>query len=321
VATDPDTVTSAPTFELKRFAWGTPDRLEVSGTFGGLPEVRADASPVLVLKAGESVYRLPAVPDSVDGPPQDGRIWQAEFAWQEAPVAFDLAQLQLGSDLAVELPEPGARKRVGRPRMLEARTTLADDADAPRPETPSEILDGSATAVGSQVELLTAQEEIREVRVALQQTQQELARARDDLQAERERRAGDGERYHEGLAKVRGAAEEAMALEQSAAQQLGSDLLGARETIEALRSELESAATARTEAESAAQAETEALREQVAKLEKDSAEAERLRSELGRTRTRADTAHAVLEKTRGAVEQARNDAERLLRRLTTDRAT
>lgn len=333
MATDHETET--PTFELKRFAWGAPDRLEVAGTFGGLPETRPD-SAVLVVHAGETVHELPAVADSADQPLEDGRAWQAEFAWQEAPVAFDLAELRLGPDLVVELPEPGARKRLGRPRVLEVRSTLAGEAEAPRAETlalvpdpPPErvIREGSAASVGSQVELLAAQEEVREVRVSLQQTQEELTRASDDLRAERERRAGDGERFQEGLAKVRQAAEEALAVEQSAAQQLGSDVREAHETIEAqradleaLRSELESATNARAEAESAAQAETKMLREQVAKLETNGAELKRLRSELDRTRARAETARAELEEAREAVEQARNDAERLLGRLTNIRA-
>jgi hypothetical protein len=81
------------TFELRRFAWGTPDRLELSGTFGGLPETPTGAAPVLVVQAGERVHRLPAVPDSLDGPPADGRVWQAQFAWQDPPVAFHGAEL------------------------------------------------------------------------------------------------------------------------------------------------------------------------------------------------------------------------------------
>ena len=314
MATDHETET--PTFELKRFAWGAPDRLEVAGTFGGLPETRPD-SAVLVVHAGETVHELPAVADSAHQPPEDGRAWQAEFAWQEAPVAFDLAELRLGPDLVVELPEPGAKKRLGRPRVLEVRSTLADEAEAPRAETlalvpdpPPErvIREGSAASLGSQVELLAAQEEVREVRVSLQQTQEELTRARDDLRAERERRAGDGERFQEGLAKVRQAAEEALAVEQSAAQQLGSEVREAHETIEAQRADLE------------ALAETNMLREQVAKLETNAVELKRLRSELDRTRARAETARAELEEAREAVEQARNDAERLLGRLTNIRA-
>ena len=111
------------TFELKRFAWGTPDRLEVSGVLGGLPDTPAEASVrVLVVKAGDTVHRLPAIPESLDGPPADGRPWQAQFAWQDPPFAFAGAELRIGEELAVDLPEPSMKRRLVRPRTLEVRT-------------------------------------------------------------------------------------------------------------------------------------------------------------------------------------------------------
>ena len=329
--------TAAPTFELKRFAWATPDRLELSGMFGGMQDAPADAPPVLVVRAGDRVHRLPAVPDSVSGPPEDGRVWQAHFAWQDAPVAFDVAELQLGAGLVVELPEPGAKRRLLRAQVLEVRTAQARGADA-RPDTmekartpgtPAAVTgkrdgpEAETASISSQVEVIAAQEEVREVRVAMQQTQAELTRAREDLQAERERRAGDGERFREGLAKVRESAEKALATEHSASQRLGTDLREAHKAIEAkdaalatLRGELEAAAAARTQAEAEALADADALRKTVAKLERDAKETERVRTELERSRARATAARTELEKTHGSVAQARSDAERLLARLT-----
>ena len=331
------TLMTAPTFELRRFAWGTPDRLEVSGMFGDLPATPADA-PVLVVRAGETVHRLPAVPDSLDGPPADGRVWQAQFAWQDPPVAFRGAELQLGADLIVELPEPGSKRRLARPRMLKVRTAPAGGAD-PRPEIkpvardpqgrrdPQSSGNGRAPSVGSQVELLAAQEEVREVRAQLQQTQAELTRTREDLQSERERRAGDGERFREGLAKVRESAERALTAEQVTVTQLGTDLREARTEVEtkdaameALRKQVEAAGAARTQAEAKAQDEAETLRKQVAKLESDGKETERLRSELASRAAQIDATRTELEKAHGAIDQARSDAERLLGRLTSIRA-
>ena len=326
------TLTMAPTFELRRFAWGTPDRLEVSGTFGGLPDLAADDTPVLVVKAGEIVHRLPAVPESLGGPPADGRVWEAQFAWQHPPVAFSTAELQLAADLIVELPEPGSKRRLARPRMLKVRTISAGAAEppaqpaqaAPEPEAP---VNKRAASVGSQVELLAAQEEVREVRAGLQQTQAELTRAREDLQAERERRAGDSERFREGLAKLRQSAEDALTAEQVMVTQLGTDLRDAQAEIEtknaaleALRTQLEAADAARTEAEASALAETEALAEQVAKLENDGKEIERLRSELASRAAQIDATRAELETAHSAVDQARSDAEKLLGRLASIRA-
>jgi hypothetical protein len=315
-------LTTTPTFELRRFGWGTPDRLEVSGMFDGLRDTPAGAAPVLVVREGESVHRLPAVPDSFDGPPEDGQVWQAQFAWQDPPVAFSAAELELGADLVVDLPEPATKRRRARPRTLEVRTAHVGGAD-PRPETSEVVGDaqspqhaianGRAASVGSQVELLAAEEEAREVRASLQQTQAELTRAREDLQAERERRAGDGERFREGLAKVRESAEHALTEEQVTVSLLRADLREAQAAIEAqnaaaetLHAQIETADATRTRAEAAAQAEIEALREQVAQLESDDTETERLRSQL--------------EQAHGAVDQARSDAERLLDRLTSIRA-
>jgi hypothetical protein len=320
-------VAADTTFELRRFAWGTPDRLELSGTFGGLPETPTGAAPVLVVQAGERVHRLAAVPDSLDGPPADGRVWQAQFAWQDPPVAFHRAELQFGADLIVELPEPGFKRRLARPRMLKVRTAPAGGPD-PRAETePVAPVNRRAASVGSQVELLAAKEEVREAQTALQQTQAELTRAREDLQAERDGRAGDGERFREGLARVRESAEEALTAEQVTVTQLGIDLRDARteiETkdaaIEALRTQAEAAAAERTQAEAKAQAEAETLRKQVAKLESDGDETERLRSELASRAAQIDATRAELEQAHGAVEQARSDAEQLLGRLTSIRA-
>jgi hypothetical protein len=97
------------TFELERFAWAAPDRLELSGAFTGLPDVSA-AAPVLVIVGDDRVHRLPTVPGSVAGPPEDGRRWRAAFAWHGPPIAFDVAELQLGSDLVIELPGPAPRR-------------------------------------------------------------------------------------------------------------------------------------------------------------------------------------------------------------------
>jgi hypothetical protein len=345
-------LTAAPTFELERFEWGAPDRLEVSGTFGGLRDVPADGSPVLVVRAGERMHRLPAIPDSLAGPPEEGRLWRSAFAWQDAPVAFDVAELQLGADIVVELPKAGAKRRLSRHRVLEVRTARAGvggdlrrvtegAARDARVERASEQSDrqgrreragppredsspgGGAERVGSQVELLAAQEQVREVQAAMQQTQEELTRARDDLRAERDRHAGDRERFREGLAKVQESAEEALAVEQSATQQLGCDLREAKDAIEAkdaaleeLSGQLEAAVAARTQAESKARAEIDALRERMAVLERAGEEADQLRSELERRRTQADDARAKLENARSAVDEARTDAERLLGRLT-----
>jgi len=314
--------TAAPTFALKRFGWETPDRLVVSGVFGGLDEATLLGPPLLVVRAGDAVLHLPPVADSVDGAPEDGEAWEVQFAWQDPPVAFGEAELRLGADVTVSLPDPSEKRRLNRGRnLLEVRinngavpsheaTEIAHDP----PSDAEPVADnGGPTAVRAQVELLAAQEEVRAVRVSLQQTEAELARAREDLEAERGRRAADSQRFSEGLATVRETAEQALAEEHRTVSRLDSELRDAKEAaetkdaaLEALRGQLVAADEARTQAEAAAQSETGALREQVAKLERDGQETERLRSELGE----ADA----------SIQQARDDAERLLQRLSAIRA-
>ena len=116
----------------------------------------------------------------------------------------------------------------------------------------------------------------------MQRSEAELARARQDLEAERERRAGDGERFREGLAAVRASAEQALTAEQGAVSRLGTDLQKAQAAIESkdaaletLGKQLEAADAAKTRAE----AKAKALRAQVAKLETDSKATERLRTD------------------------------------------
>jgi hypothetical protein len=289
-----------PTFELRRFVWGTPDRLLVSGSFEGLHDTPADAAAVLIVKAGDAVHRLPAVPDTVDGPPENGRIWQAQFAWQDPPVAFGAAELQLGH-LVVELPEVSARRRRERPRLLPVRRGELVESEPPRdtlqivddpramdvpPEEAS--ADPGGASVGSQVALLAAQEEVREVRTALEQIQAELGRARDDLQAERDRRVTDSERFREGLANVRGLAEQAVSAEQAVVTRLGAELRDAEAALEtqgaeteALRAQLEAANTQRTEAEAA--------------LETNEGQMETLRTQLEAADARRTEAEAAVE--------------------------
>jgi chromosome segregation ATPase len=213
---------------------------------------------------------------------------------------------------------------MSRRRVLEVRTADgSEDRAAEPPAAPGDAAESGALPVFSQVELVAAQEEAREARVALEQTEQELARVRDDLRAERERRTGDSERFREALAQLRESAEEALAGEQSVNRQLAGELREARETaeehdatVEKLRERLEAAESARTVAEDTARAEVDALRERVGELDRDSQEIGRLQAELDRTRARADVARSELEKVRGAVDQARGDAEKLITRLT-----
>jgi hypothetical protein len=300
--------TSAPrraTFELERFAWGAPDRLQVSGRFTGLGDV-PEGDPVLVVWGPEREHRLQALPDSVTGSLEDGSSWSAEFAWQEPPVAFDVARLELGPEIVVELPEPSARRRWSRGQTLEVQdagtSEQAEGTELVETSPGTELVETGpergVERVRLETELLAAQEEIRELQAAAAQAREELARAREDLKSERERHAGDAERYREGLAKVRASAADALAVQQSTAEQVESALREARTAIEAkdadleqLRAQLEEAAAARAKAEADARSAAHALRDH----------------------------RVALREARRAADKARVDGENLLRRLETIR--
>jgi hypothetical protein len=303
--------TPRATFELERFTWEAPDRLQVSGRFTGLGEVPPDA-PVLVACGPERTHRLQALPESLSGSLEDGNPWSAEFAWQEPPVAFDAATLELGPEIVVELPQPSAKRRWVRGQTLEVRST-GNAASAERtPEQPdgtgldmergSQLEDFSpgpgADRVRLEAELLAAHEEVRELRAAAERAREELARARDDLTSERDRHAGDAERFREGLASVQQSAADALTMQQSALQQAEAALRESQSAIEArdadleqLRAQLEEAAAARAQAESDARTAARALRNHL----------------------------AGLREARRAADKARADGEHLLSRLETIR--
>src|SRR4051794_12647404 len=60
----PTPTTTRANFELERFTWGAPDRLELCGTFAGLRDIPVDA-PVLVVSGPETMHRLPVVPGTL----------------------------------------------------------------------------------------------------------------------------------------------------------------------------------------------------------------------------------------------------------------
>jgi hypothetical protein len=277
------------TFELARFAWGAPDRLELSGRFLGLADGPAD-DPELVISGENGVHRLPVVPDSLSGPLEDGRWWDAVFAWQEPPVAFDVAELRFGSDMVVELPTPDARRSRSRKQTLAvSREPVEEPEEVPPAEEELPASDG-IEQLRAHAELLATQEALHEVRADLERMQEELARTRSELDAERAERSADSGRFQHALGELRDSAEEALIAEQAATREVRGELQEALGMI------------------ANRDAEAEELRQRIEELEQLGAETDGLRGEL-------ETARAEREQAWGALEEAREDAQRLLERL------
>jgi hypothetical protein len=217
-------VSESPTFALERFAWEAPDRLEVSGWFSGVHDAPSEP-PVLVVRGGDRIHRLAPVPDRLHGALHDGARWRAAFAWQDAPEGFERADLAFGDDLVVELPEPRPKRTRRGEKVLEVRRTPAQDNGSAPP---------AAKRLALETALLVAQEDVRELRAAVERAHAELATTREELEAERRRRAEDAERFREGLERVRGSAEEALAQVDGDAARQRSEIGAARVEAEHL---------------------------------------------------------------------------------------
>lgn len=212
-------IAHAARFALERFAWDAPDRLEVSGWFEGV-DVELTDPPVLVVEDGDARHRLPAVPERLSWPPVERQRWWAAFAWSDEPAAFESARLELGAGLAIDLPQPSAKRARRDERVLEVRSSE-------RPAT----ADTAAGRLALEADLLLAREEALALRAEVEQTRRELDRARQDADAERDRRAADAERFRDGLGRVRASAEDAVANERAAARRVADDLEGARRML------------------------------------------------------------------------------------------
>jgi hypothetical protein len=209
-------------FELERFEWNAPDRLEVSGEFHGLQAPPSE--PVLVVNGDGTPHRLQASPDSA--PTDDGQ-WRAEFVWEGVPVGVDSAVLELGPNIVIELPRPG--------------TSSAQSLDVNHEVTP-------LGDVAMQAQLLAAGQQAEELRAALERTESEVARARSDLESERAGRAADAERFRDGLAQVQAAAEQAIAAAREEAERDGEALRAQAAVADDLRRRLSAVEGAGAEA-------------------------------------------------------------------------
>jgi hypothetical protein len=208
------------TFSLERFAWDTPDRLEVSGWFAGVV-AEASQPPTLVVRAGDISVRLPVVAKRLSPPPRVGRHWSAAFAWDDAPAAFEHARLEVG-EMAVDLPQPHPRRARRGDQVFDVRRTGV----VGRPDTTS-----ATDRLALQTAQLLVREETSSLRNTVEQLQRDLERAQADVEAERRHRAADSERFRDGLARVRASAEEAIAVERATAAAAAEELDDARRRL------------------------------------------------------------------------------------------
>jgi hypothetical protein len=302
MATLTDSTAADPAFVVERFD-AAGNRLEVVGHWSGL-RGRRFVRPVLWLHRGDSRRRLVAVLDHKPWAAGDGEPWIAAFQWDGGKLEADRAELEVGSELVVDLPLPGGPPPEPRPA---------------KPRPPSEL-----QRVREQ--LLSATKERRELEAALdaatvQADQLTRIRAeRDRAREEADRARADGERMVNDEYRQRERAQEAAeqaaarARDAQAAQRLAERQLGAaREAHAALEARV---------------AELEAIDHERLRAELDDAVADRdrLRNELVHERERlhaeieAATDADDRERLRAELDAANQERERLRAELATAQA-
>ena len=176
------------TFEVDRFDWAAPDRIEVIGRWYGLRGHRF-MRPVLDVSAGEDQRRLLALLEHKPWAAEEGEEWVAAFPWKGEPLDFDDAELALAPSIAVELEPPrapGGKKRKPAP---DAKRTHAAPS---RPDGRTlDRLERELAAAQEDREQLRAEVSLLEGRLA---AERDAAERREAHRASREERAAAEER-------------------------------------------------------------------------------------------------------------------------------
>src|SRR2546423_12439857 len=100
-------------FDVERFEWTAPDRLEVAGRWSGVRGMRF-VRPTLALRGEGERRRLLALLEHKPWAAEDGEQWLAAFPWEGEPFDADSAELAVAPSVAVVLPPPplpGRRRR------------------------------------------------------------------------------------------------------------------------------------------------------------------------------------------------------------------
>src|SRR6476619_1445175 len=177
-------------FELARFEWVDPTRLEVEGSWNGVNRLRARAT--LVIEVDGRRRRLRALPGD-SGTPEK---WSAAFGWDGDDIPrLHGAELEVGRGIVVDLPRPRSSKaRAQLPKAPIPATTRDDKEAGP----------GRAEAERIIAALDSARAEAEEARETLTRVRAE----RDELRA----RADEADELRAGAAELdalRARAEEA----------------------------------------------------------------------------------------------------------------
>jgi hypothetical protein len=275
-------------FELERFGWTAPGRLEVIGRWSGL-QGRRLGRPVLTLDVGGQRRRLTALPGGHLAPSESGQ-WRAAFAFEGDPEDVIGAELEIGRRLVVDLPRPRRKRRrpsesdrvsaeladlrreIAELRSLGVRTAGADEA----PDEPAAAPEDRRRREAAEAALAERDAEIAALRARIGDADAEREQrglAERELRAEVERIGGE-------LAGLRAAHEKL----ESEHTELRRQSAEADEVNERLITELGEL----REAVKTSESERERLAAEAAQLSSDLAARA---TELAQARQEAETAH------------------------------
>src|SRR3954447_21848698 len=113
----------ATVFEIDRFEWTAPDRIEIAGVWSGV-RGRRFMRPTLVLEREGEQKRMLALLDHKPWAADDGTEWMAAFAWDGPIEKFRSSELNVAPGLDLKLPSP--RMRQGKPRRFKQRVVARD---------------------------------------------------------------------------------------------------------------------------------------------------------------------------------------------------
>lgn len=226
------TARSATTsFDLERFEWTAPDRLEVAGRWFDTRGLRF-MRPTLELRTDDERHRLLALLEHKPWAAEEGELWVAAFPWDGDRVKLTAAELAVGPNLAVELPVPGgARKSNGRSRKPPKRAPVRAEPSRERlVEEARQAREERDLAFRERDAAMTMRETAAGERTAAVRAQKGLVRERDTAIAARAETL-------EQLESVRGELDAAIAERNEAVAEL-----------ESVRAEIEPAVAARAAA-------------------------------------------------------------------------
>jgi len=316
-----DTVAPEQTgFELERFQWSGPERLEVEGRWFGV-RGRRFVRPVLTVQVGGRRRRLLALLEHKPWQADETESWIAAFPWEGSKDDVGEAELEVGA-LTVDLPPPGGSKRhrskpasAGEPpARVEPAPPAGAEAGDRRPAAAETRHQLERDLAGARAELgrlrQRHEEESRELRAA-------ASHATEQLEALSARAASATER-----------AEQATGEATSLREELQRERDGQGAELDRLRaSEAEARADAGRRGDEVAAAAAEAERqreaagatsEELERLRAAAAEAEQLREATRRASAEADQLREAHQETlaenqrlRQAGRRASAEAERL----------